>query len=449
MSASIIDHRALDQDLTGLRSAAHWYVGFSGGVDSSALLHLLVLWRRANPGAPELTAIHINHGMQSVADEWQVHCEWVCKMLQVPLLARRVAVDPGGQGSEAAAREARYAAFEQQLQAGEVLFLGHHLDDQVETFFLRLLRGAGVHGLAAIPRRRKLGEGQLVRPLLSLTREQLLDYASGHGLSCIEDPSNTNVAMDRNFLRAEMLPLLASRWPGYRRTVTRASEHMAVTASTLDDLLPAPDTVYSALGDPGVGVAALVGKSAAAQLRGWLQARGLPPPDQSALEEFLRQLRESTDDSSPRLQCSAYTLQRYRGVVYLLPEPGEESQGSLQLSPGGVQEVSGVGRVSLQPAAEAGLLLAAQERLTLAWRSGGERCTPVGRGGSTSLKKLLQELDVPPWWRDRVPLLYLDDELLSVGDLCLCRSGRLQSSVGDGETLWRLVWQRSSQVSGD
>ena len=444
MSASLIDHRALDQDLTGLRSAARWYVGFSGGIDSSALLHLICLWRRAHPGAPELTAIHINHGMQSMADEWQVHCEWVCKMLQVPLLARRVAVDPGGQGGEAAAREARYAVFEEQLQAGEVLFLGHHLDDQVETFFLRLLRGAGVHGLAAIPRQRKLAEGQLVRPLLSLSREQLQDYATAQGLSCIEDPSNTDTAMDRNFLRAELMPLLASRWPGYRRTVARASEHMAGTASALNDLLPAPDTLYSALGDPGVGVAALVGKSAAAQLRSWLQARGLPSPDQSALEEFLRQLRESTDDSSPRLQCSAYTLQRYRRVVYLLPEPSEESLPLFELSPGGVQEIPGVGRVSLQPAEEAGLSLAVDERLTLAWRGGGERCAPVGRGGSTSLKKLLQEMDIPPWWRDRVPLLYLEDELLCVGDLRLCQSGRFRSLAQEGQPLWRLHWQRSS-----
>ena len=149
--------------------------------------------------------------------------------------------------------------FEEQLQAGEVLFLGHHLDDQVETFFLRLMRGAGVHGLAAIPRQRNWARA-IGAPPAAITRSSCRITLARHGLTCIEDPSNSDTAMDRNFLRAELLPLLASRWPGYRRTVARASEHMAATAARCRDSA-SPDTVHSALGDPGVAVAALVGKS--------------------------------------------------------------------------------------------------------------------------------------------------------------------------------------------
>mgnify|MGYP001544886267 FL=1 len=131
MSAPVITHSDLDGELTALGSAPHWYVGFSGGVDSTALLHLLSRWRRANPGAPPLTAIHINHGMQSAADDWQVHCEWVCKMLQVPLVSHQVSVQNSGRGDEADARDARYRVFEQQLGDAEILFMGHHLDDLV------------------------------------------------------------------------------------------------------------------------------------------------------------------------------------------------------------------------------------------------------------------------------------------------------------------------------
>ena len=427
MSDPIIDFSSLDAELADLRTAPHWYLGFSGGVDSTALLHLLTRWRRANPDAPALTAIHINHGMQSAADEWQVHCEWVCRMLRVPLISRRVTVssDPGG--SEAAARQARYRVFEELVQAKEVLFLGHHLDDQVETYFLRLLRGAGVQGLAAMPARRKLDHGLLARPLMQITREQLLAYTEAQGLTCIEDPSNSDTAMDRNFLRAELLPLLAKRWPGYRRTVSRASEHMAVAAAALDELLPAPATVYSSFGDPGVRLEDLDGsaEAAAVKLRSWLQSGGMQAPDQAALEEFLRQLREAADDAAPRLQCSAYSLQRYRGAVYRLPEAlGYVPPESLNMLPGEVYEVPGVGRVALDATDGPGLRLEDGQALELAWRSGGERCHPVGRAGSNSLKKLLQEADVPPWWRDRVPLLSLEGELLEVGGLWLCESTR-------------------------
>jgi tRNA(Ile)-lysidine synthase len=444
MSVPLISHRDLDGELNALRSAPNWYVGFSGGVDSTALLHLLTLWRRAHPGAPLLTAIHINHGMQSAAQDWQVHCEWVCKMLQVPLICHRVSLQYSGRGSEADAREARYQVFEQQLRDGEVLFLGHHLDDQVETFFLRLLRGAGVQGLAAMPSQRALGRGELRRPLLAFTREQLLRYTLEYGLSCIEDPSNSDTAMDRNFLRAELLPLLASRWPGYRRTVARAGEHMSAAAGLMAELLPLPETVYGALGDPGVSQQTLAGSSGAQLLRAWLQAAGLPAPDQTALEEFLRQLRESGADSAPRLQCSAYSLQRYRDVVYLLPDELGCALDGFQLSPGDVFEIPGVGRIALESTGEAGFFLEPGETLRLDWREGGERCSPVGRGGSNSLKKLLQERDIPPWWRARVPLLYLEDELLCVGDLWLCQSSRYRDFAPGEDRLWHLVWQRGA-----
>lgn len=444
MSVPVINHSDLDGELVALRSAPHWHVGFSGGVDSTALLHLLTRWRRANSGAPPLTAIHINHGMQSAADDWQVHCEWVCKMLQVPLILHRVTLQNSGRGDEADAREARYRIFEQQLGDGEILFLGHHLDDQVETFFLRLLRGAGVQGLAAIPARRALGRGELLRPLMAFTREQVEQYTREQGLSCIEDPSNSDTAMDRNFLRAEVLPLLASRWPGYRRTVARAVGHMSATAEVLAELLPVPQTVYSAMGDPGVLQQSLAGKSGSQQLRSWLQAAGLPAPDRAALEEFRRQLRESGVDSAPRLQCSAYCLQRYRDAVYLLPDELASTLTGFQLRPGDIFQVPGVGRLALEPTREAGLILEPGELLHLGWREGGERCSPVGRGGSNSLKKLLQERDVPPWWRARIPLLYLEEELLCVGDLWLCQSSRYRDFAPRGDSLWRLVWQRSA-----
>ena len=448
----MLNHTDLESQLNELLAAPRWYVGFSGGVDSTVLLHLLHAWCGANPGSPPLGAIHINHGMHLAAQDWQGHCTVVCRTLQLPLITRSVDVHVVG-GGEAAAREVRYRAFEEQLPPGAALFLGHHLDDQVETFFLRLLRGAGVEGLAAMPRRRTLGEGLLVRPLLDYGRNEIEHYAAHHSLDYVEDPSNGNTAMDRNFLRAELLPLLASRWPAYRQSVARASGHMASAVVALADKLGTPETLLNVMGDPGLALAPLITGSvevAAIRVRAWLRGRGCQAPDHAALDEFLRQLRTAAIDGNPRLACGTYTLQRYREGVYLVPDfiaapPAE----SLDLAPGKGREVPGVGTVSLQRSGGDGLWLAAGEQLTLSWRRGGERCRLPGRSGSRSLKSLLQELDVPPWWRDRVPLLYLEGELLAVGDLARCESSRWRTVGQESEQLWNLNWERLASAGSD
>lgn len=441
--SQVIDHRILNQSLADLAGAGHWYVGFSGGVDSTALLHLLQEWCRTHAGSPPLTALHVNHGLQHQAQEWENHCAWICQFLKVPMLAEEVAVEEGDHGPEAAAREARYRVFEARLGPGDVLFLGHHLDDQVETFFLRLLRGSGVRGLAAMPARRPLGEGQLARPLLQVSRDQLLHYTDLHGLKCIEDPSNADSALDRNYLRHQILPRLAERWPGYRQTVNRASEHMSSAAASLEAGVETPVTHFSIVGDPGIDAALLTGQSsesAALVLRAWLRAGGCKAPDQLALAEFLRQLQQADASASPRLQTGSYVLQRYRESVYLTIEPAGVAHSSLSLGPAQSRHMPGVGEVSLQPGDGEGIWLAPGEELELRWRQGGERCRPIDRDRSTSLKKLLQERRVPPWWRDRIPLFYLGEELLAVGDLWLCHSSRYGSTGRAGEHCYVPRW---------
>jgi len=436
----LLDFPDLDDQLNPLLGAPHWCVGYSGGVDSTVLLHLLHRWRAAHPGAPALSALHINHGLQSAAEAWQRHCEELCRSLRIPILPVAVHVPAGG---EAAARDARYRAFSRQLRPGAVLFLGHHLDDQVETFFLRLLRGAGVEGLAAMPRRRALGDGELVRPLLDVSRGELEDYAARHRLAYVVDPSNRNTAMDRNFLRLEVLPLLASRWPAYRQSVARASAHLARAALALDDV---PATVHSVLGDPGLPLDAVVdgaGGSGANRVRAWLRARGCRVPDHAPLAEFLRQLQEAGGDGRPKLACGDYSLQRYRDAVFLLPVfDAPPPAQAFDLAPGERRDIPGVGAVSLVRSESGGVRLGEDDCLTVRWRQGGERCRLPGRSGGHSLKAVLQELHVPPWWRDRVPLVYLQDELLVIGELQRCDSARWLARARTGEPLWRVNWER-------
>lgn len=439
-----ISHSELNAVLTAFASAPHWYVAFSGGVDSTALLQLISQWCKANSKAPPLTVLHVNHGLQTQAADWENHCAWICRFLDLPFVALNAEVEVEGKGLEFAARQARYALFEEQLQEGEVLFLGHHQDDQVETFFLRLLRGAGVEGLAAMPQQRELGKGVLFRPLLAYTRPQLEAYVESQGLRCVEDPSNEDLDLDRNYLRRQVLPLLAQRWPGYRQTITRASGHLAAASGIREEAVALPETCYSALGDPGLPQAFLNGdddSEAALILRAWLKAGGYQAPDQSLLYEFLRQLRGSTRDARPLLNSGSYRLQRYKQAIYLLPEDSEFIDQALVIAPGESLDVPGIGRISLRRSEGEGIWLAADETLVLQWRDGGERCRLAGHKRSKSLKKILQEAGIPPWWRSRVPLLYLEDELLSLGSIGPCHSSRWGVSGQDAEAPWDFVWE--------
>lgn len=430
--------QTLAPQFSALAGARHWYVGFSGGLDSTVLLQVVHAWRDRQSAVPPLTALHVNHQLQSAANAWEAHCAEVCASLGVPLLVRRVEAA----GGEAGARSARYRVFEEVLPAGGVLFLAHHQDDQVETFFLRLMRGAGPRGLAAMPRRRPLGPGELVRPLLDVPRAALEAYARDHRLSHVEDPTNADTAAARNFLRVQVLPLLASRWPAYRRTVTRAARHVADTLDVLHDELGLPETVYSITGDPGLEVAALLESApagAAGRLRDWLRVSGLPAPDAAALGEFLRQLRSAGPRAHPRLDTGSYVLQRYRDALYLEPAfGGPPPAGPLAIRPGQTLDVPGVGRVGLVES-PGGMALHPGDSLRIDWRRGGEHCRMPRRGG-VSLKQLLQELAVPPWWRARVPLLYRGGELLAVGDLATCDS---PLAAAPGAQRWRLHWERS------
>jgi tRNA(Ile)-lysidine synthase len=456
---SLQDSTDLTPVLEPCCDASHWYVGFSGGLDSTALLHLLMQWCANNASAPALTAIHVNHGMQASASDWQSHCVQICAEWQVPLITRKVEVAEVA-SPEAAARKARYDAFEAVLEPGSVLFLGHHLDDQVETFFLRLMRGAGVQGLAAMPVKRALGEGRLVRPLLQVSRDELETYVASAELSYIEDPSNADTAIDRNFMRQEVLPLLASRWPAYRATVTRASGHMASAAAALAQAQPEPPTLYSKMGDPGMALEHLAqgqGNSGALRLRSWLLSLGLQAPDTAALDELLRQLHGASEDAAPKLSSASYALQRYREALYLLPDLQCAAPAVfINLGCGESAFIPGVGTVSLEQTKGAGLQLSADDVLRVSWRSGGEECRLMHREGSSSLKKLLQGWGIPPWWRDRVPLLYLDDELLAIADLALCQSSRQPWEDGLGEAdsatgkpRWKFVWKRLENAPCD
>ncbi|MGB1139824.1 MAG: tRNA lysidine(34) synthetase TilS [Halioglobus sp.] len=443
MDSTVLSPDNLLRNLSDFRDARHWYVGFSGGVDSTVLLHLLAALRETHPDLPPLTAVHVDHGLQAESGNWRTHCQRVCQEWDVPLVTREVDTAAFGSG-ELGAREARYSVFHELLGEGDVLLLAHHLDDQVETFFLRLLRGAGVRGLAAMPASRPIGAGRLARPLLGFLREDVERCAAANGLAFVEDPSNADTGFDRNYLRAEVLPLLAARWPGYRGAVARATGHMAATSDLLRESLAIPVEVSSSLGDPGLALADLFARgeeAAALMLRDWLDGYGLPAPDRAPLMEFLRQLADAPDDAQPQLALADYALQRYRDAVFLLPHL-PVPQAPMALPPGEELFVPGIGVLRLVEVQADGFVLAPGDKPQVTWRAGGERVQLLGRSHSSSLKQLLQERAVPPWWRSNIPLLAVGEEVLCVGDLARCESPRWRALGGPDDTLWQFTWGR-------
>ncbi|WP_339476250.1 MULTISPECIES: tRNA lysidine(34) synthetase TilS [unclassified Pseudomonas] len=418
------------------RNAATWRIAFSGGLDSTVLLHLLATLSQRQP-LPALSAIHVHHGLQAVAEAWPGHCRSVCAALGVPLDVVTVQVRPGA-SVERAAREARYAAFVAAIHGNEVLLTAQHRDDQAETLLFRLLRGAGVKGLAAMPRQRPLGQGHLLRPLLDVSRAELEAYARQQGLSWIEDPSNDDQRYARNYLRQRVFPVLAEQWPQASVTLARSAAHMGEAQGLLDDLAridlaqAATAGAFDWLGLQSLALAPLRALSPARQrnaLSHWLAPLTLLPDTDhwSGWDS----LRDAADDARPIWRLAGGELHRAAGRVWWLSDHWLCSlPGSVDWAdPAVAQRLPGNGRVVLDGTPPAG-------PLSVRYRQGGEVLALAGRG-HRDLKRLLNEKGVPAFVRGRLPLLYQGEQLLAVANLAGL------DAQADGS--WQLIWTPGSQ----
>ncbi len=418
-----------------------WLVGYSGGIDSGVLLQLCVDYCASHSDAPPLVAIHVNHRLSADADRWQRHCERQCAALGIPLLTATVQQTTPRGGPEATARRARYAAYLNHLNPGDTLLLAHHQDDQLETLMLQLCRGCDADGLNGIPSQRPLGTAQLLRPLLDTSRVAIQAWAEHRGLCWVEDESNRDEKLDRNYLRHRVLPLLRERWPALAHTASRSAV-LRAEERQLREELATRDLAAVCCGE-GLAIAALRTLTPARRhnlLRHWLKLRGAPPLRHSSRAQIERAFLSSRDDAMPLLAWNGYQLRRYRNVLYaipVLPTPPHARHSWQPLQP---LRLSGMGQLSARRVQGDGLRL--QTQLEVRFRRGGERCHPPGSTHSRPLKKLLQERGMPPWLRERVPLIYLNGQLAAVGDLWVCQ----HFSADAGEAGLSLSWQPPTMV---
>ena len=406
--------------LQGLPSVPAYWIAYSGGLDSTVLLHLLASLR--DELELKLVALHIDHGLCEHSRLWSEQCRAFSESLGVPIRIERVSISGQQEkGLEAAARQARYAVFEKALGEGEALLSAHHRDDQAETLLLQLLRGGGVHGLAAMPVQRPLGHGLLLRPLLDVPRERLKAYAVEQGLEWIDDPSNFDTSLDRNYLRHTLLPQLAERRGGIREVLARSAGHFAESARLLDELSEMDWCEVTA--EEGIlSVAALKALSPERcrnLLRFHLRQLGLPLPEHKHLQRILEELLPAAEDAMPLVAWPGAEVRRYRDGLYCMAPLPPLPDSSFSVHWEGKPEVvlpQELGRLRVERRKGQGVSAEKLEsgHCEVRLRQGGESIRPVGRRERHALKKLYQEAGVPPWRRARLPLVYLDGELVQV-----------------------------------
>ena len=407
-------------------------VAFSGGVDSSVLLHVLA--QLASAGDFALQAAHVHHGLSAHADTWAAHCQAVCDQFGVPLLQFRVSVAQSGHGVEAAARQARHGVLAS-LDTDWIV-LGHHADDQAETLLHRLIRGTGVRGAAAM---RSLDSARrLMRPLLHMRRHVLESYAQAHLLAWVDDDSNPDTRFTRNFLRHDVLRPLAERFPEAATQMSRAAAHFAEAQALLESLA-AEDLSRLMPGQAGSRdvLRSISLPRARNLLRYWLGQAGCRMPEESAIEEGLQQLRGPAD--AVRWTADGQHACAYRSVVWLEPLAAKPLEGAVWR--GETELPWGDGRLIFERGAGKGAIRLdmADAGVRLCGRIGGERLRAGPGRPSRNLRQWCQTLGIPSWWRESLPLLVLDERIVWIGGI----GSDATFQAAQDECGWVIRWEAS------
>ncbi|MBF8999397.1 MULTISPECIES: tRNA lysidine(34) synthetase TilS [Vibrio] len=414
-------------------------VAFSGGVDSHVLLTLLAQYRDTHK--IDCLAVHVHHGLSAHADDWAEQCVCWGKKVGIPVVVEKVSLDfSSGQSLERVAREARYAALSKHVSHGDCLLLGQHADDQIETFLLALKRGSGPKGLSSMGALGPFAQGQLLRPLLGVTRSEIEAFAHEHHLEWVSDESNQDERFDRNFLRHQIVPLLTQRWSGFHQAVLRSAELCAQQELLLEELLA--DKLDQALySDGSLSIEKLQDCTEQVRLqlcRYWLKQLNQPMPSRQHTEMIWYEVALASLDANPILTLGQYDIRRFQQRLYCVAHQRDISQWSDRLtleqpvvlpdSLGSLQLIrTGKGQIALPKECKS---------VDIIFDPTGLSACPYGRVGSRKLKKLYQEYGVPSWLRRRLPILLYQQQVIAIAGLFVSRDFYGQEC--------ELIWDKSA-----
>ncbi len=437
--------------LSSPESNAHYVVAYSGGIDSHVLLHCCKKLKLP------VRAVHVHHGLQAIADDWVLHCQNVCDVLNIQLDV--VHVDgrkKKGQSPEESARAARYTALQNSLMVGDCLLTAQHLNDQAETVLIQLCRTAGAAGLSAMPAVKKIGEHVHLRPLLTFSSREIENFAKQANLYWIEDPSNQDINYDRNYIRKNVMPMLEQRWPEITQQLSTVSALQANNLQVLEDMaaIDLANSLNTFICNRIVSAYEIVSVLSITRLRQLSSARLLnllrywlgvtnglalnSLATRNLLEEIEKTLVNSSQDTKSVVVFNGLEFRKYQNDLYLLKEKISlnqmESNNDRNWLPTAALNLAEL-NIQIKSVLRVGKGLSKSlltEPLTIRFRKGGEYFHPVQRQHSQRLKKLLQEANIPPWDRGTLPLVYFKDELIAIVGLTVSK----QYAVGAEEEGW-------------
>lgn len=424
----------------------HYWIALSGGVDSLVLLHLISSLKLQLKSY--VTAIHVNHGLNKKADEWQQQCAELANSMNIPFKAIQVdARNNGDQSPEAWARALRYQAIQDIIAQNDIVLTAHHSNDQLETLLLQLFRGAGPDGLSSMPQLKEFGESYLARPLLEYNRQQIISYAKDKKLQWINDDSNDDLRFDRNYLRHEILPLLKQRWPALAKTLNRVVSHQSETSQLLSDL--AVDDLSQVIHEStdALNTNKLLLLSEARQknvIRFWISEKGFLMPSNKKMKNIVSDLLMSPQDKNPVVKWQGCELRRYRNALFAMEEMDSHDSEQVVLWNLEKDLESKVGVLQARKGTGNGIKASSIENneVEIRFRRGGEKIKIHGKNNTRELKKLFQEEGILPWYRNRLPLIYIQNKLAMVPGFYIADGFFAES----GEASWELNWRSSAII---
>ena len=369
-------------------------IALSGGIDSVVLLHFL---NSHYPG--NIRAVHINHNLSKHSKDWPLFCKELCLQQGVEFKSIDINIKTSSNVEENA-RKKRYNSLKSELSKNEVLCTAHHQEDQSETFLLQLFRGSGVAGLASMPKMKSFADSFLYRPFLNISKQLIVDYATKYNLDWVEDDSNINLNFKRNLLRLEFIPKLESGFKGVIKNISRSAYHQSEALKLINDLAEIDIEKFNLVINHKIQVLPLIQlpeRRVANVLRYYIAQRGFLMPSNKVLTELISVLR-AKDDAKVILKWHLYEVRRYDNELYFFDGEPDRSNEDCPLFN----------------------KLKDQTNFTIRFRQDGQRVRLKGKKHSSSLKKILQSANIPPWERDKLRMYYINDTLVgmeSIGEM--------------------------------
>ncbi len=442
-------HLCNDSFLSGLKQFSNskkFWIACSGGMDSIVLLHLF--YSNKSKITQAIEVLYVNHGLQKEADGWGTFCQEQSQKYGFSFTQLKITGScPKGESIEGWAREERYALIEDVMNDNDVLFTAHHQDDQVETFFLQALRGAGPRGLASMPITKTLGNTFHYRPLLNYSREEINVYAKYNKLVWQEDKSNSDVQYDRNYFRHNVAPVIEKRWPAYRDTVSRLINNQKEYKALLDEVASTDFKLAQYKNEYSLNLDVVKKLSLARQknlIFFWIKALNLKTPGFRNIEKIITDVFESNIEQSPCVNWENVEVRRYKNIVYLAQMKVDHNvYNEFSWNPESVLNLSNETLIAESTRGKGISKLKMEGNdFIVRYRQGGEKIYPNDLSQSKTIKQLFQEKGVLPWLRDSIPLIYVDGELALIPGFCV----DVRYLAEDDEASWDIHWSGYESV---